>query len=293
MKDVWDVQNQSIEAAEDSDKRATEAVAHLAKFFLRIMEVEELVKVVTDKLTGMQRQVARSAKAPDDAHKRFGKALRSVTQLGKLAQVMKLQPGKMGKARDLEVADSNSRWREVKVLEARLHMLCNELDSLKRYESASCDLEVIAHKAVNAQCNTTNLVIELRRNTVRPDDVFCRCADAALVEVIRCVMEAFNWEARSVQQGVRDAVYAAAEETYDSFVGAPGAIDMSLGVIAERAAFTGGSAVPEASLSPTAIQDAHAAASRNLPWSTTIPPIRSLLNSSGAHDSCDHPGGGT
>lgn len=71
---------------------------------------------------------------------------------------------------DATVAKSNNRRKEVRALEARLHILGAKLNLLKRCESPNCDMEVITRKVADTQDNITNMVTGLHRNTVRSYD---------------------------------------------------------------------------------------------------------------------------
>lgn len=61
LKEVHDARKQSIETAEESEKRATDFAAYLAKSFLHTTEVGKIAKVATARLLDMQKQVVESA----------------------------------------------------------------------------------------------------------------------------------------------------------------------------------------------------------------------------------------
>lgn len=91
----------------------------------------------------------------------------------------------------------------MKVLEAVVRMPCDELDLLKRRQSANCDLEVMAWNAADAQSDITGMVTGWHRKTVSSYELVRRKVNSALVEVSRRLKEAFECEAWSLEQNVR------------------------------------------------------------------------------------------
>lgn len=80
----------------------------------------------------------------------------------------------------------------------------DELDLLKRRESTHCDLEVTTRKVADARGDTTNIVIGLDLDTARLYDFIRRGVDRVLVEDSGRLNDAFDCEARSLRQSVRD-----------------------------------------------------------------------------------------
>lgn len=80
---------------------------------------------------------------------------------------------------------------------------------------------------------------------------------------------------------------------HGSFVNVPRANDTSLGLVAGRATCTSELAGSKTFLPHTSSRDAHADASSNRAWSTSVPPTRPVPNSPSARDPSDHPGCGT
>lgn len=62
------------------------------------------------------------------------------------AHLLNSQLSKPKKAPDAAVSSSDGQMIEVRALELRERMLCDELDSPKRLESTNCDLEVNTRK---------------------------------------------------------------------------------------------------------------------------------------------------
>lgn len=119
-----------------------------------------------------------------------------------------------------------------------------------------------------------------------------RGLNQSLVDVSKCAKKAFDREAWSLQQCVRDAVRVAAKSTLGSFANAPGTFDRILGVLLGRVNDTGESAKLKTSLSRTKSSDAQADTSNNQAKSTGVPPNASKPSLSAAHDPGDHAGCG-
>lgn len=183
MNEVQDAQKQSVETAKVSNKRATNTALQLATSLLRNMEFEKNAKVATNKLIDMQRQVAGSVEAANDALKRLAETLKRVGLLEEEAQVLKPKLSRMKKAHVSAVADSDGRMREVWVLEAHKRMWCDQSDLLKRLTSKNCYLEAITHKVAASQSDITKLVTRLHRCTVRSYNSIRLSVGRALFEV--------------------------------------------------------------------------------------------------------------
>lgn len=112
----------------------------------------------------------------------------------------------------------------------RLFTLCDEPILLKRCESMNCDLDVITRKAADLQGNITSLVTRLYQSSVTSYS-FTRCnVNGALIEISKHLKEVFDRGARSLPQGVREAVRAAAESTRSLPAGASCAVNKSMGL---------------------------------------------------------------
>lgn len=209
------------------------------------------------------------------------------------AAVLMLHLNELKKASDAAVLESDIRLREVRALDARVRMFCDKLYSLKRCKSANCDLELITLNVVDAQSDITNLATMLhRRSTVTSCDSIRCSVDEALVEISRRLIEAFDCEARNLQQGIREAVRAAAEGTWGPSAGASGAVDKSLGLIIESATSRCESARVDSSLFRTANQDASNDACSSRARSAEVPPSTLLPGLPVAHGFCDSSGCG-
>lgn len=200
------------------------------------------------------------------------------------------------KARCSAIADSDSLYTEVRALEARVRMLSDELDSLKSCESTGCDLEVMPHKVADAQNNTTDLVTSLHRDTLSLYDSICHAGNSALVQIIRHLGEAFGREVQNLQQIAHDTVCGAAKEARGLFANMFSAIDKWLGVIVERAAYTGALTRRRAYSSRNASWDAQAKAPSNLTSFLRVPrkelPTNAMPNLPAARNFCDRLGYG-
>lgn len=194
----------------------------------------------------------------------------------------------MIKTRDSAIAELSSLQRKVKTLKASVHLLPDELGSLKRCESTHGNLEVMSRKLASAQSDITDMVTGVHRDTVRSYGFIRRRVDEVLVKASSRLKEAFDRETRCLQQGVRDAVRIAAEETCGSFANASVAIGKMLGVSFGRTAGTRKSAKPGALLSHSKSRGAQACASSSRLSSGHGPrkkaPKKAGSSSSGAHD---------
>lgn len=106
----------------------------MAESFRRLTEVEAGAKLAVEKQGDPELQVARSTRTAEGALRRLTDSSRRVELFEEEALGLKSQLGKTVKARDSAVAESNSRPREVKALEARVRLLGDGMDSLKRRE---------------------------------------------------------------------------------------------------------------------------------------------------------------
>lgn len=129
--------------------------------------------------------MTRSTKIAEDAQQQLTDSSRRVESLEKEAQGLKPQLREMIKARISAFAKSNNRQRKLKALKERVHLLGDELDSLKRRESTNRDLEVTTRKVADAQSDITIKVAGLHRDFVSLYKSTCRGVDVALVEISR------------------------------------------------------------------------------------------------------------
>lgn len=113
-----------------------------------------------DGLIVMHKQLAESRKAMEDALRRLAKMTIRARLFGGEAVVLTLQPMEKEKAPDAAVLGSVGWLREVGILEARVRMFCDDLDSLNRRESLDCDLDVIARNVTDAQDDLSSLAEE-------------------------------------------------------------------------------------------------------------------------------------
>lgn len=229
-----------------------------------------------DRLMDMQKQLARSKKATDDVLRWSTMTPKRTSLLEDEAAVLTSQLSKTKKAHDGAASGSVDRSREVRTLEARMRMPCDELALLKCRESANCDLEVIACELVDGQDDITKLATGLQQSNVSSFNSIRRNVNNALVAVSKRLKEAFRLEARDLQQGVLEAVRATARSTWDPFAGAPGAVNKSLGLIIGRASSKSKSANPGAFSSRTANWDAYDDTCRSRTWSADVPPSASM-----------------
>lgn len=197
------------------------------------------------------------------------------------------QLSKIEKACDMAVLGFDGRLREVRDLEARVRMLCGELDSLKRHNSTSCDLEVSTRIIADAQGNITNLITGSRWSTVSSYDSTRRNVYRAWVDFSKHLKKALDLKGRNLQQGVFEAVCAATESTRGPFSSAFGPVNKSLALIIGRVAGKGSLARPNTFSLRTANRDAYADAFSSRAESGDVLPSASMPNSSGAHDPRD------
>lgn len=155
-EEILVMQKQSIKTVEKFVKCPFGAVSWLATPPQRIVEVEKFSKVLTDRLVVMQKQVAESAKANDDAFMWLFDRLEGMRLLEREALVLKSPLSTVEKARGAAVLDLNSRSREVRALRAHVRMLWGNLNLLKRIGTSHCDLEASTCKVADAQSNTTD-----------------------------------------------------------------------------------------------------------------------------------------
>lgn len=150
----------------------------------RTTKIENDAKLETNKLTNMQRLIAVSSRAADDALNRFRKASNPLKLLKEENIILKLQFCKMMKRHDIAVTNWDGRLRKATALKARVHIPSNELDLLKRPESSKCVLKSIP------RIERTLKVIITYPFTGLPQNTVCSCGS-----IRRDVYEA---ESRSV-----------------------------------------------------------------------------------------------
>lgn len=80
-------------------------------------------------------------------------------------------------ARDVPVAESDSRLREARALGARVRTMRGELEFFKRLDLRNCDIEAINLIEVHAQGKGDHLVKALHRDAVSSYDSICRSCD--------------------------------------------------------------------------------------------------------------------
>lgn len=102
--------------------------------------------------------------AANDVLTQLTKTPKQVSVLKREALGLISLPNKMEKALDAAIADSNGRLNELRALEARVRMMCDEVGSLYRGVSKNCDLEPSTQKIVGAEGNAINLATGLHRN---------------------------------------------------------------------------------------------------------------------------------
>lgn len=107
------------------------------------------------------------------------------------------------------------------MLEARIGLLIDELDSLKRKEPTACNTEVVSRKVVDENSDGNDLVDGIRRRTIVSCVSFQHDVNHLLVAICRSLKKLFGCDARALQQGVCDAIRGTAEEVLKLFVGAP------------------------------------------------------------------------
>lgn len=117
----------------------------------------------------------------------------------------------VAKACDAAVSGSSGQLREVSAFEARVRMLCDELDSIKRRDSKNCNPEVFTREVADDKANIFGLATRLYRSAVRSYNSIYRKVGGDIFDVRERLKEAFDCKALSLQQSVSDAVCAAAE----------------------------------------------------------------------------------
>lgn len=120
------------------------------------------MKLATKKRADKKVQVARLAETARDALRRLTNSSRCVDLLEGGRQGLKSQLSKTVTGLDSVADESGNREREVKAFKPRVRMFGNEMDSLERLETSSCDLEMMTLKVADAQGDITNRVIRLR-----------------------------------------------------------------------------------------------------------------------------------
>lgn len=98
--------------------------------------------------------------------------------------------------------------------------------------STNCDPKVMTQKLADVKDNIFGVVTGLHQEAVSSYNSTRRGVNGVLVEVSRCLKEAFDRETRGLQKSVCAAVRGIAEGTRGSFTKALIVIDKRLGVIA-------------------------------------------------------------
>lgn len=93
--------------------------------------------------------------------------------------MLNLQLSKMDKPHDAAALGFDGWLREVRALDTRVRMLCDERDLLKRRNSANCNLEVTTRKVNYAQGDITNLFTVLHGSFVSSYNFIHRSIDGA------------------------------------------------------------------------------------------------------------------
>lgn len=93
---------------------------------------------------------------------------------------------------------------KARILEAFTCFLKEELDSLKRRESAVCNAEVVSRKVANAKSNMNHLIDGLRQGTFKLYAFIQYCIDQSLVAVSERRIVMSDRKAMMLQQGVHD-----------------------------------------------------------------------------------------
>lgn len=179
----------------------------------------------------MQKLVAESTKAKDDAHRWLTETSNSVWLREGEALVLRLLLARMEKARIAAVLNLDCLFRKEQPLGPRVHLLCDELDSFKHCESTIFNLKATSCMVADAQDGVTDIVTGLQRINVSSYYSICCSVERALVDVSKRPIKMFYGSACSLQLDIYDAVCDAAEITQRSFGDAPGAADKRLEAI--------------------------------------------------------------
>lgn len=126
--------------------QTTKTAAQLATSLRFTTVTEKDAKKAADTLFDMHKHVAQSEKGTDDALRRCTKMSQRARLSEGQAFDLRLQHRKIGTKRCRRDSSIDDRLKEVSTLAARLHMLCDKLDSRKRRQATNRELKVITCK---------------------------------------------------------------------------------------------------------------------------------------------------
>lgn len=188
--------------------------------------------MVTTNTDEAQKQFTGSAEAVEGALRQLME-VSSLAQIlmGKVS-FLNLQMSKIAKARDDAIATATEQSRQTKMVEARLGGMKDELDSFKQKESTDRGMEVIYCKAAFTEGVINNLADGLRRDTFDSYANMRHNVDQSFVVVVKLLKKMPDHEAMDLQQGDRDALRIAGGGVQKLFAATTEVADRRLTLIA-------------------------------------------------------------
>lgn len=217
-----------VEVINLSEADANKAQTDTQDSQTRLIEVEQETKLAREDLDKVREQFAGSAEAAE-------KVLRQLMEMSSRAQALEVEvkslKSKMnGDANTRHEATSfaSKKGRGAKLLEPRNGLLLDELDFLKRKESAWCNKELVSRKLADVKGEVNNLVDGLCRGTFDSYANIRHNVDQMLLAAGRRLKKLIDCEAQELQQRVHAALCNAAGDVQESFVGAPEVVNRSV-----------------------------------------------------------------
>lgn len=137
----------------------------------------------------------------------------------------------VAKAHDDSDGLAEEQNRQIRMPEARIGLLEDEFDSIKRKDSTGGNTEAVSHMVADVKDDMKGFVDRLLWQTFHLYASIRGNVDQPLVEVSKLLKKMFNHLNMALHYGVHDAIRGASEDVQKSIIDTPTVVDRSLSLI--------------------------------------------------------------